>query len=98
MSNYINIRRQYLDSKTVTRLEKYLYGNISKYRLLLDNLTHQLETKISKKLEDSKANCNKYIALLDSFSPLKTMTRGYSVVTLAKSGKIISKISDAVVR
>lgn len=98
MSNYINIRRQYLSNKTVTRLEKYLSGNIAKYRLLLDNFMHQLETKMGKKFEDYKSKCNKYIVLLDSFSPLKTMTRGYSVVTSAKNGKLISKVADAIVR
>lgn len=46
--NYINLRRQYLNSKTVTRLEKYLTGDISKYRLLIDNFVHRLENKVRK--------------------------------------------------
>lgn len=96
--NYINLRKQYLSSKAVTRLEKYLISDISKYRLLVDNFVKQLENKVGKTVADYRSQYNKYVALLDSFSPLKTMTRGYSVVTSSVTGKLISKVQDVVPR
>ena len=33
-------------------------------------------------------------AKLDSLSPLKTLTRGYSIVTKQESGKVIKSVND----
>ena len=60
---------------------------------MTDNLTKNLETNIIKVLTKYKTSYEKQVALLDSLSPLKTMSRGYSVTTNME-GKIISKKED----
>ena len=94
--NIIQRRKQYLESLKKSRLEKTPQDLIIKYRLMTDNLTKNLETNMIKIITGYKANYEKQVALLDSLSPLKTMSRGYSVTTNMK-GKVISKIKDVAI-
>ena len=58
----------------------------------IDSYVKQLENVINKIKEKNK---NKYIELvskLDTLSPLKTLTRGYSIIE--KNGKIVKSVTD----
>ena len=65
---------------------------INENYIKIDTYVKQLENLINKIKEKNK---NKYIELvskLDTLSPLKTLTRGYSIVE--KEGKIIKSVAD----
>ena len=67
--------------------------NIEEKYLKLDNYIKTLEYKIQDKLKYQKSNFIEIVARLDTLSPLKTMSRGYSIVQ--KNGKIIKSSKDA---
>ena len=56
----------------------------------LDLIIKQLENVIKEKINESKNKEIKLIAKLDTLSPLKTLTRGYSIVE--KDDKIIKSV------
>lgn len=93
MTNILARRKQYLESVTKGRLEKTPLDMIARYRLMTDNLEKHLESVADKVVVGCKTKFEKQVALLDSLSPLKTMSRGYSV-TCNNEGKLISKVSD----
>lgn len=55
-------------------------------RITLDRSLDKLENSAFKKLSEAKADINGAIIALDGLSPLKTLTRGYSVVTKDRKG------------
>ena len=46
------------------------------------------------KLKEARTSFVRETSKLDSLSPLKTLTRGYSIVSNAESGKIVKSIND----
>ena len=75
------------------KLEKVPLDKINKYRLTIDNLMTKSESTLRYKVEKYKTRCIKSITKIDTLSPLKTITRGYSV-TEDIDGKIVRKVSD----
>ena len=51
------------------------------------------ESTLRYRVEKYKTRCAKSISKIDALSPLKTLTRGYSV-TEDLNGKVIKKVSD----
>lgn len=93
IKNSLKLKRQYLESVKTRRLEKTPRDMISKYTMMTDNYTKRLEQKVNAVYINALKNYEKQVALLDSYSPLKTMSRGYSVAQRL-DGKILSKISN----
>lgn len=56
--------------------------------ILIDKQIKRLESSISLKLKEKKTYMIEWITKLDTLSPLKTLTRGYSIVS--SKGKIIN--------
>ena len=62
---------------------------INERYMMLDIKVKQMESYINKKYINEKAKAIKLIAKLDALSPLKTLSRGYSIITL--NGKTIKE-------
>ena len=56
--------------------------------MILDKIVKNLEYKIQSKLKDERTKMIKKVAKLDALSPLKTLTRGYTVTQ--HKGKVIN--------
>lgn len=93
ITNVIERRKQYLQAIKKGKLEKTPMDLIAKYRLMTDNLDKHLEMRLRTIITKCRTDYEKQVAILDSLSPLKTMLRGYSVVT-DKSGELVSKTQD----
>jgi len=52
--------------------------------LNIDSRVKELEKYITEKLEETKLNTYKLISTLDAISPLKTLTRGYSITEMGR--------------
>lgn len=65
---------------------------INEQYMVLDMKVKQLENSILDKIKQAKANYVKSVAKLDALSPLKTLTRGYSIVSLEneKQKKVVT--------
>ena len=80
MNGYINRKKEYLKRIKASKLEKIPYDIINKYRMQIDKDIMISKNAIDMKIEKYRSICIKNIAKLDALSPLKTLTRGYSVV------------------
>ena len=93
IGNFIARRRQYLEQTKSSRLEKTPRNIIARYRIIVDNFGRRIETKVSHMMKEYRLNLEKQVSLLDSYSPLKTMVRGYSVVVNVDN-KCVKSIND----
>lgn len=58
----------------------------------LDDLTIRLGLSIKQKVESSKKRLEREVSLLNSFSPLAILNRGYSIATKIPTGEVIKEI------
>lgn len=89
---YIDRRKQFVKNISMQRLQKTPEAIVQKYNLLVDSYIKSMENTIKNKYTILEKEYNKNIALLDSYSPLKTLSRGYSVATC--NGKTIKQVAD----
>ena len=66
---------------------------INSYRVNIDKLLTISKNVLDIKIEKYKSVCVKNIAKIDALSPLKTLTRGYSVVQ-NETGHVIKSKDD----
>lgn len=67
---------------------------INEQYMVIDMKVKALQNSMMLKLKEAKTSFVKETAKLDSLSPLKTLTRGYSIVTKQESGKAIKSVDD----
>lgn len=65
---------------------------INERSILLDNQVKQIENIIKNKKQSEKERYVKLVSKLDTLSPLKTLTRGYSIIE--QKGKIINSVKE----
>lgn len=93
LSNYQNRNKLALKKKLqLMRLEyekcmtKQVFTNplqkINEQYMVLDMKVKKLQNSISNKIKEEKTKYVKSVAKLDALSPLKTLARGYSIVSL----------------
>ena len=62
--------------------------------LLIDRYMKIIENAGIKKLKDCKLLMAKNVTRLDALSPLKTLSRGYSITSLKRTQKIVKSVKD----
>ena len=67
---------------------------INEQYMVIDMKVKALQNSMMLKLKEAKTSFVKETAKLDSLSLLKTLTRGYSIVTKQESGKVIKSVDD----
>ena len=75
-----------------SRVYKDPYKNIKDYYLQVENYLKDIEKNAVQNYKDSKILATKLITKLDTLSPLKTLSRGYSIAEV--DGKVISRAKD----
>jgi len=75
-----------------SKVYKEPFLRINDLYLRIDKSVKSIENIAMRKLKDSKIDATKLITKLDTLSPLKTLTRGYSLIEY--NNNIISKASD----
>lgn len=93
IKHYIERKRQYVERLKAAKLEKVPLDKINRYRMTIDSIMSKSEANLRYKIEKYRTRCIKGITKIDTLSPLKTITRGYSV-TENMDGKVIRKTSD----
>ena len=75
-----------------SRVFKEPLRNINDNYLKIDTYIKRLESCIQAKQKEEKTKYVELVSKLDALSPLKTLTRGYSLVE--KDGEIIKSVND----
>ena len=75
-----------------SRVFKEPLQKINEKYILIDMKVKTMQNSISNIYNSKKTNMIKHIAKLDALSPLKTLTRGYSIVQV--NGKIVKSVSQ----
>ena len=74
------------------RVFKEPLQKINEKSILLDNLVKDISNKTEKRIEKAKTDFATLVAKLDSLSPLKTLSRGYTITE--KDGRPVTKAKD----
>lgn len=93
IQNYIERKKEYIKRIKAAKLEKIPLDIINKHRLLIDSSMKDAYNALVIMIEKYKSKCMQCIAKLDALSPLKTLSRGYSVVETL-DGKLVKSTSD----
>lgn len=76
-----------------SRFYKDPYQLLNDYYIFIDKKIKSMENSTIQKLKDSKINAAKVITKLDTLSPLKTLSRGFSII-LDEDENLISSVKD----
>ena len=91
----LNFKREALKNISQKNVMKSPQSFFAERRLNLDFLAEKLAGSTNRSILKSKERFVKSVASLDAMSPLKVLSRGYSIAT-AENGKVIKRVSDTV--
>ena len=91
--NYIQRKKDYVDKIKASKLEKVPLDMITRYKLLIDRYMQISSSSLNIKVEKYKSKTMQLISKIDALSPLKTLSRGYSVAQ-KEDGKVVKSIND----
>ena len=86
------VMRLRLEKIMNSRVYKNPYQKINDYYIMIEKNLKTIENNIIKKVKEAKLKAIRQITKLDTLSPLKTLTRGYSIVQ--KDNKVISSVKQ----
>ena len=89
----VKLGRQRLSALAEKRVLQSPLNYLEDRRVLLDFLSTRLQAAEQKTLHESKQRFVRLTAALDAMSPLKVLSRGYSMVT-NEAGAVISRAAD----
>ena len=69
-----------------------IYLLVKYFSAIIDMKVKTMQNSISNIYNSKKTNMIKHIAKLDALSPLKTLTRGYSIVQ--SNGKVVKSVNQ----
>ena len=67
---------------------------INENYMMLDKLVKSMDNSIKIRIKEKKTYMVEWVTKLDTLSPLKTLTRGYSIITSEENGKNIKSVKD----
>ena len=88
----VEVMRLRFDKITASQVFKDPYRKVNEYSQELDKYIKEIEVSIKNVHNKAKLEFTQKVARLDTLSPLKTLTRGYSIIE--KQGKIIKSKKD----
>ncbi len=91
----IEIMRLRYEKCMMNRVFRNPLQNIQDKYIYIDRINKSMQLSINTKLQGSKTKMVELITKLDNLSPLKTLTRGYSLVE--KNNKIIKSVKDVTI-
>ena len=95
LKKQLQLKNMQFQKCMASKVYKDPYANVNEKYMLLDRNLKQLVIECQNKIKDEKTKMIEQIAKLDALSPLKTLARGYSIVTkqehMVKSVKELEK-------
>lgn len=92
--NNLETKKSKLERLTSSYAFLRFADNLYDKHQMIDDLLNDALISINNTVAEKKNSLSKHIAKLDALSPLKVLSRGYSLAT-DNDGNLISKISDA---
>ena len=86
-------RKEYVKRIKAAKLEKMPLDIISKNRMYIDSIIKNSFNNVNMMIQKNKTKTMQLVAKIDALSPLKTLSRGYSVAQNI-DGKVIKSIND----
>ncbi len=93
MSAKLKIYREYLRNASEKKVMRSPEAYIQEKRLLLDFLSEKLVSNAGLKIVKTREHFSRLTAALDAMSPLKVISRGYTIASTS-DGRIVKKKND----